>query len=320
MLRHVSDAFAEDPLRVLRVARFAARLGFLIAPETIKLMREISSSSELRHLTKERVWAELSRAMMERHPQNFFKVLGDVGAMKSLFGNTAAIFERSQHRLMVMVMSDDAISEKQRWMGLFMDITDAALINTFIKDVKMPSEIAKAIRFAVDLVAVDKSSAKDLVGFTNRWKLNVNNLSLLRDAISVFNVVNASIAATMVAMPVAVQKSAAMNLSSLPLAQQKYLEGPAIGAAINEMREGPFNDWIAFKQKERDEVVVEVSSSGDRLLIAAKALATKMDQVTEDISPMFAEMQLVRGRGPYQGATYGEELDELKAAIAESDK
>jgi hypothetical protein len=57
--------------------------------------------------------------------------------------------------------------------------------------------------------------------------------------------------------------------------------------------------------------------SNERLLNASKALAEKLDQVTKDLSPMFAEMQIARGRGPYQGATYGEELDELNEAIKE---
>ena len=72
ILRHVSPAFAEDPLRVLRVARFAARyagLGFTVAPETLELMRELSESGELEALTPERSWKEISRALMENQPQ-----------------------------------------------------------------------------------------------------------------------------------------------------------------------------------------------------------------------------------------------------------
>ncbi|MBP9961500.1 MAG: multifunctional CCA tRNA nucleotidyl transferase/2'3'-cyclic phosphodiesterase/2'nucleotidase/phosphatase, partial [Pseudomonas sp.] len=68
ILRHVSPAFAEDPLRVLRVARFAARyayLGFTVAPETLELMRQLSASGELQALTAERSWKEISRALME---------------------------------------------------------------------------------------------------------------------------------------------------------------------------------------------------------------------------------------------------------------
>src|SRR5512144_1124906 len=68
VLRHVSPAFAEDPLRVLRVARFAARLDFGVAPETEALMRELVASGELSTVAAERVWQELARGLMEAHP------------------------------------------------------------------------------------------------------------------------------------------------------------------------------------------------------------------------------------------------------------
>jgi len=71
ILRHVSPAFVEDPLRVLRVARFAARFGFRIAPETMTLMNEISESGELEALVPERVWNELEQAMGETYPSRF---------------------------------------------------------------------------------------------------------------------------------------------------------------------------------------------------------------------------------------------------------
>ncbi|WP_024694436.1 multifunctional CCA addition/repair protein [Pseudomonas syringae] len=95
ILRHVSPAFAEDPLRVLRVARFAARYaphGFSIAPETLDLMRQLSESGELRALTPERSWKEISRALMEKQPQVFIKVLHECGALKELMPEVEALF------------------------------------------------------------------------------------------------------------------------------------------------------------------------------------------------------------------------------------
>lgn len=84
VLRHVSAAFVEDPLRVLRVARFASRyahLGFRIAPETQELMHRIVAEGELNHLSAERVWREVERALGQRSPQVFFAVLADCGAL-----------------------------------------------------------------------------------------------------------------------------------------------------------------------------------------------------------------------------------------------
>ncbi|QGW75665.1 multifunctional CCA addition/repair protein [Pseudomonas alkylphenolica] len=95
ILRHVSPAFAEDPLRVLRVARFAARyaaMGFKVAPQTIELMRQLSESGELQALTAERSWKEISRALMEDQPQVFIQVLRDCGALKELMPELDALF------------------------------------------------------------------------------------------------------------------------------------------------------------------------------------------------------------------------------------
>ncbi|PVZ85098.1 multifunctional CCA addition/repair protein [Serratia sp. S1B] len=95
ILRHVSDAFAEDPLRVLRVARFAARfapLGFTIAPETLALMSSMAESGELTSLTAERVWKETEKALLSQTPQVYFQVLRDCGALKVLFPEIDALF------------------------------------------------------------------------------------------------------------------------------------------------------------------------------------------------------------------------------------
>lgn len=95
VLRHVSDAFTEDPLRVLRVARFAARYatyGFTVAEETLQLMRKIAQSGELSALTPERVWKETSRALMEDHADVYFQILKDCDALEVLFPEINALF------------------------------------------------------------------------------------------------------------------------------------------------------------------------------------------------------------------------------------
>ncbi|MFA9499603.1 multifunctional CCA addition/repair protein [Mannheimia sp. E30BD] len=95
VLRHISPAFSEDPLRVLRVARFAARFytfGFTIAAETLDLMRELSNSGELENLTAERVWLETEKAFGEESPHIYFTVLRQVGALKVLFPEVDKLF------------------------------------------------------------------------------------------------------------------------------------------------------------------------------------------------------------------------------------
>ncbi len=88
VLRHVSGAFVEDPIRVLRVARFAAKLanfGFKVAPETIKLMRTIVDNRELEHVTPERVWKEIEKTLVTNAPQEFFLVLRECNALAKIF-------------------------------------------------------------------------------------------------------------------------------------------------------------------------------------------------------------------------------------------
>ena len=92
VLRHVSPAFAEDPLRVLRVARFAARFDFTVAPETEALMRAIVASGELATLAPERVWQELARGLMEPRPSRMLAVLRECGALPALLPEVAALY------------------------------------------------------------------------------------------------------------------------------------------------------------------------------------------------------------------------------------
>jgi len=92
VLRHVSTAFAEDPVRVLRVARFAARFGFTVADETQALMRDMVAAGEVAALVPERVFAELDRALAEPYPWLFVQVLRDCGALQAQFPEIDALF------------------------------------------------------------------------------------------------------------------------------------------------------------------------------------------------------------------------------------
>ena len=93
VLRHVTDAFREDPVRILRVARFAARFtDFTVAPETMQLMREMVQHGEVNHLVPERVWQELARGLMEEKPSRMFEVLRDCGALQVLLPEVARLW------------------------------------------------------------------------------------------------------------------------------------------------------------------------------------------------------------------------------------
>ena len=97
-LRHVSDAFSEDPLRVFRVARFAARyayLGFTIADETLALMSTMAASGELRALSAERVWQETRRSLVERSPDVYFATLEATGGLNDWFSELIPVINES---------------------------------------------------------------------------------------------------------------------------------------------------------------------------------------------------------------------------------
>lgn len=92
VLRHVGSAFVEDPVRILRVARFAARFGFAIAPETLELMQRMVTSGEAEALVAERVWQELARGLMEKQPSRMLQVLRDCGALARILPELDALF------------------------------------------------------------------------------------------------------------------------------------------------------------------------------------------------------------------------------------
>lgn len=143
ILRHVSDAFAEDPLRVLRIARFQARYGFSIANETVELMRQLVNDGEINNLTPERVWAEFKKAMMEEHPMMFFWALRQCGALDVLF------VELAPHIIDVMASVKRASLRdapfEHRVLLLFnpLDVTDAyKLLN---QDLRAPSHLTRLV-------------------------------------------------------------------------------------------------------------------------------------------------------------------------------
>lgn len=95
VFRHISPAFAEDPVRILRIARFAARyqhLGFTLAPETLDLMQSMVSNGEIDHLVPERVWAELFKALNEQTPSAFFYTLKDCKALQKILPELDNLF------------------------------------------------------------------------------------------------------------------------------------------------------------------------------------------------------------------------------------
>ena len=147
VLRHVGPAFVEDPVRVLRVARFAARFGFAIAPETLALMREMARNGEIDHLVAERVWQELSRGLMEKKPSRMLLALRECDALRHILPEVDALFgvpQPAQHHpevdtgRHVLLVIDDAAAH-----GYSLNVRFAALTHDLGKALTPADQLPK---------------------------------------------------------------------------------------------------------------------------------------------------------------------------------
>ncbi|GAA5785326.1 multifunctional CCA addition/repair protein [Chitiniphilus shinanonensis] len=151
LLRHVSPAFAEDPVRILRLARFAARFGFAVAPETLALMQGMVTDGEADHLVAERVWQELARGLMEARPSAMFDVLCRCGALARVAPELDALWQVPDRGERVMRVLDYTAAQEQplaiRYASLCARLGDgeaaqdeAALVEALSKRLRAPSE------------------------------------------------------------------------------------------------------------------------------------------------------------------------------------
>ena len=177
VLRHVSKAFLEDPLRVLRVARFAARFAdFHIAPETLLYMRRMVEALELETLSRERIWQELSRAMEETEPLRFIETLNHCNALSDVL---PASFEKQWHqeaaqeRIRQAMQLIDRVSPRlNQRMACLLRFISSTEIQEWAKGSKWPNEIAEYCQIVADFEVVHaKLIAKDMLAFFNRADL-----------------------------------------------------------------------------------------------------------------------------------------------------
>ena len=137
-LKHVSPAFSEDPLRVLRVARFHAKLfhlGFHIATDTLKLMQKLSASGELNYLSAERIWKEFSKALATNHPEMFFKSLRLCGALSKITPELdQQEFQQIQHLQNQIINHDNLFI-------LFCDSLSISSFQSLCKRLKIPKQV-----------------------------------------------------------------------------------------------------------------------------------------------------------------------------------
>jgi len=217
VLRHTTDAFAEDPLRVLRVARFRARFGWTVHHQTLELMEDLVTAGEMESLTTERVWVELEKSMTEDHPHLFFSTLRKVGAQERLFpGLDGTDFTHdSTVRLPVAA----------KFMVLF---RTAPL--ELLDSLKAPTDVKRRVRKlqTVDAATLDTREAMlALLKSVDAFRNDDDNLLLVDvlDATRVGNLLHRSLRLTR-----------GVNFASLTQEQRDTLKGKEVGEALDQLR------------------------------------------------------------------------------------
>jgi tRNA nucleotidyltransferase (CCA-adding enzyme) len=171
ILRHVSAAFVEDPVRILRVARFAARFpGFRIADETAVLMRTMVARGEVDALVPERVWQELAKGLAEPAPARMFSVLAESGALARILPEWARL-DDARARAAVTIAAERGLAPVERFAALFAG-ADPDAVEGACARLKCPGEYRDlallAARFSAQIEDADRLAAADLVDLFTR--------------------------------------------------------------------------------------------------------------------------------------------------------
>ena len=260
-LRHVSSAFSEDPLRVLRTARFYGRyydLGFSIADETLLLMRELVRSGELTHLSSERIWQESSRALMQVSPQVYWQQLFEIGALTEYFAPLQQVWNDKQYgqireivQTALYFAGQMQLNLSQRWALLMASLnTDLFTLNSTETLSVNIEAAAKAINEIGNSAKVPKAQTQFATLFVQQAK-NLSRIDQLSAAekIDLIQACSAhkapdklsQLLVTSHVLKLAIQhrqKMLALNsfhAISMDNIDQK-LKGPAIGEALRQRR------------------------------------------------------------------------------------
>ncbi|MWN04930.1 multifunctional CCA tRNA nucleotidyl transferase/2'3'-cyclic phosphodiesterase/2'nucleotidase/phosphatase [Gilliamella sp. Pas-s95] len=182
ILRHVSPAFREDPLRILRVARFAARfyqLGFTVAPQTLDLMKQMVFAGEISYLTAERIWKETEKALSAANPQVYFQVLEQCGAFTLLFPSLNLSNNIIDALKQSALLTDDLTI---RFAVLCAQLPNKSVVEALCKKIKAPNNYTKIAimvqQYRHDLECVQTLTAEQIVSLLNSIDVWRNPLHL----------------------------------------------------------------------------------------------------------------------------------------------
>ena len=192
VLRHVGDAFVEDPVRILRVARFAARFGFAVAPETMALMRRMVQSGEADALVPERVWQEFARGLMEKTPSPMFAVLRECGALARIAPELDAQLESEGEPPRTLAALDKAARQGEPLEVRFAVLArslDPLAAESLVNRLKVPHDCRELALLAVrhgnlilDAVSLEPRALLDLFGAADAWRRPERFVALLEAA------------------------------------------------------------------------------------------------------------------------------------------
>ncbi|MFS1702619.1 CCA tRNA nucleotidyltransferase [Alteromonas sp. AMM-1] len=248
ILRHVSEAFSEDPLRVFRVARFAARyhaLGFTVAPETLALMTDMCNSPDIRALSQERVWKETSRSLMEDSPSVYFSILKTVGALQVWMPE----FHQLESIHAVLFQLDKAASDgadlPTRWAVLCADLSYSQ-VQALGKQLKVPNLEQDAALIACQFVSqltsaqTDATLLLDLLNAVDAWR-RPERLTLLLNAGLYWPVKQAS-PLLIERFTTALNRARQIDVQSIIASGAK---GPQIKSRLTELRWQSISEYLA---------------------------------------------------------------------------
>lgn len=230
VLRHTSPAFADDPLRVLRLARFAARYDFTVAPETIQLAKQLVTARELDYLTPERVWKELNRAVMEPYAHRFFEVLEETGAMQTLM--MYKLFNGMNKHMMnrVLTVSHALGADANIIIGLLSNLNN--LTPHELKEESLAHWLSVQRTRAIELL--DDPTASNLLSFLEQAKMlqetpKWDTLQLMLTVMEHSGLVRDGVLAAVIVAHLAVKDVKADEFVGV-------LKGPEIGKALRNKR------------------------------------------------------------------------------------
>jgi len=242
-LRHVSEAFTEDPLRVLRVARFAARfahLGFTVAKETQLLLQKMSASQELSHLVPERVWREWEKSLLTQTPSVFLTLLKNIDALSQVLPGITA--DDSQLRRLQRT-SAYCGAATLRFASLFIGQTTPESLKQFCRQLAIPNhyrDCALLARSQQDFITApelpEKVQLAAILKQIDYWRRpeKLEQLLQLRQAEYSESEQQQNIAAQHNKLRSGAEKASALNAETL---QQQGFTGKALGDALREQRE-----------------------------------------------------------------------------------